>query len=358
MVKVAITTNIPAPYRVDFFEYLNQHDKNYRFYIIYAKHSEENRKWNVKEEQLTNSYFLKSKTITIRGNHDDRFIHVPFGLFDILNSIKPDYVIASEYNILAIQSLVWCKLKKIPFFNLTDGTLTSEKNIGWLQKKIRKIIIGNAQGYIASSTKAKEKLLYWNAPKDKIVISFLTEDSKAFKSIKREPVPGRILYVGSFIKRKGLDLLFYALSKVKEPYEMILVGNGTNEQIMTLTKLAEKLKIQNRIRWVGYKEGMALVEEYAKANLFVLPTREDCFGLVLLEAAFTGVPIVSSIYADAAYDIITENNGCLIDPYNDEEFARSISLWLHKTSTESVYEKFSFYNAAKALISTLVNDEQ
>lgn len=59
-----------------------------------------------------------------------------------------------------------------------------------------------------------------------------------------------------------------------------------------------------------------LLEEYQKAQIFVLPTREDCFGLVLLEALCAEVPIISSKYADGAYDVIDEGKNAICIRYN------------------------------------------
>ena len=83
--------------------------------------------------------------------------------------LKPEYVIAWEYNFAAVQSLIWCKKNGIPFIHLTDGTLYSERNINIIQKIMRKIIINNSDAAIASSTKAKEKLISWGMNENRCV---------------------------------------------------------------------------------------------------------------------------------------------------------------------------------------------
>ncbi|MFR8313286.1 MAG: glycosyltransferase [Ruminococcus sp.] len=98
---------------------------------------------------------------------------------------------------------------------------------------------------------------------------------------------------------------------------MRIVGNGTDKEIEELKTRIKNANLLGKVEFCGFKQGKDLLEEYQYASVFVLPTREDCFGLVLLEAACTGTPIVTSKYADGAYDIITENvNGSIIDPYN------------------------------------------
>lgn len=105
-------------------------------------------------------------------------------------------------------------------------------------------------------------------------------------------------------------------------------------------------------------KGMDLINEYQCASVFVLPTREDCFGLVLLEAACAGVPVVTSKYADGAYDIVNEDvNGIIVDPYNAEEFGNAISHVLRNQEKygidEEICEKFSFKSVSKGYIDAL-----
>ena len=325
MSKVAIITNIPAPYRVDLYYYLQTHVKEHEFFIIYTSRNEDNRAWNIQEEKLLNTRILESRILKLKNKLDTRYIHLPGNIGKELNSIQPDIVAAEEYNPSALQGMWWAKLHGKKFIHWTDGTLYSERNIGTVQKLTRKIICSNADACIASSTKAKEKLLAWGVPEEQIFISLLTVDISKYRGLVRKPVPGRILYVGSMIPRKGLDLLLDALKYVTVPFELRIVGNGTQEEIAGLNAIAQTNGITDQVVFCGFKQGDALTEEYAKAQVFVLPTREDCFGLVLLEAMCAGVPIVASKYADGAYDVIAEGeNGYIEDPFQPELFGNAI----------------------------------
>ena len=102
-----------------------------------------------------------------------------------------------------------------------------------------------------------------------------------------------------------------------------------------------------------------LLEEYQKAQIFVLPTREDCFGLVLLEALCAEVPIISSKYADGAYDIVNEGkNGILVDPYDSKEFGSTINKVLKKEvsldgKNNIIAGKFTFDEVSKVYINAI-----
>lgn len=326
MNKVAFITNIPSPYRVDLFHYIQTHVTDFSFHVIYTSRNEDNRCWDIPEEKFINTHILESRIIKIRNKLDARYIHLPGAVGKSLSEIMPDVVIAVEYNPAALQALFWCRTHGKKFIHLTDGTLHSERNINPVQKLTRKIICGSADACIASSTKAKEKLLAWGVAEEKIFISLLTVDISPYRGLERTLVPGRLLYVGSMIPRKGLDLLVDALPYVKEAVELRIVGNGTEDQIQELKQTAAEKGVADKLTFCGFLQGEALLEEYRKAQVFVLPTREDCFGLVLLEAMCAGVPIVASKYADGAYDTVIEGeNGYIADPFNPEDFSEAIS---------------------------------
>ncbi len=357
MSKVVIVTNIPSPYRVDLFYYMQTHITEHEFHVIYTSRSEDNRQWNIDDEKLLNSHILEAKVIKIKKEMDNRYIHLPANIGKTLSEIKPDVVIAFEYNPAALQSLLWCRLHGAKFIHLTDGTLNSERNIGKVQKLSRKLIINSADACIASSTKAKEKLLSYGVSEEKIFLSLLTVDQELYKNLERIDVPGRLLYVGSMIKRKGLDLLIDALQYVESDWNLHIVGNGSAEEKVELEELAKNEGIDSKIQWCGYREGSELLKEYQEAQMFVLPTREDCYGLVLLEALYARVPIVSSIYADGAYDIVHEN-GVLADPFDAKAFGKAIDMVLNdKTYYDSALNedmtRFAFSEVTKVYVAAV-----
>lgn len=351
--KVLLITNIPAPYRVDLFYYMMKKVNEFELRVLYTNAGEDNRRWGVDEAKLINSTILESRVVKLRTRYDWRYVHFPKDFNKTIDKLNPDIIIGVEYNSAAIKSLKWARNHKIPYIHLTDGTLLSERGINIVQKLSRKYIIGKAQTYIASSTKAKEKLEYWGADSDKIKLSLLTTNIENYLWGERNPQKGRILYVGSTAERKGLDLLIGALSLVKSACELVVVGNADNAETEMLKMLASEKKVN--IQWLGFKEGPELVEEYKKADIFVLPTREDCFGLVLVEAMAAGLPILSSKYADGAYDIIKSGvNGEMADPYDEVGFAKAIEDMLGNSdkyhADGDIIQKFQFESVSKAYI--------
>ena len=358
--RIVIITNIPAPYRVDFFDYLQKHYQEYKFTIVYSSHNEDNRSWEIEQEKMQNSIFLESKTIKIKKKMDMRYVHIPWGVGKLLKELDPDVVVGSEYNPTILLALHYCKRHKMPFVSWTDGTLFSERNFGKVQLWSRKHVIRRADSYIASSSKAKEAQVYYGALEEKCHISYLTVDVDQYVQKPQGKGNGKILCVGSLIERKGIDLLLKALSELREPYDLFIAGTGEEKE--SLEKLAQELKIDDKIHFLGHLNRAELLKHYADSDLFVLPTREDCFALVILEAMCSGLPIICSKYADGAYDLLeNEKNGFVIDPYDTKKFRECIQRILKdkeiqknmRKESEKIIEKFRFENVSKVYMEAI-----
>jgi glycosyltransferase involved in cell wall biosynthesis len=114
---------------------------------------------------------------------------------------------------------------------------------------------------------------------------------------RANPQPGpsgfRLVYAGQFIRRKGLDDLFAALGSLRDVgWTLIMIGSGPHGD--PLKRLAESLEIADRIEWHGPKEPERVPRWIAGADLFVLPSHWDGWGVVINESLAVGVPVVCS----------------------------------------------------------------
>lgn len=346
MKKLIIITNIPSPYRVDFFYYLQQNVEDYEIHIVYASRNEDNRSWNIEGDKLQNSHFLDSWTLKIPYRYDTKYIHISKGVGAVLKKLKPDVVVGSEYNPTILQAVWYCVRHQIPYVSWTDGTLYSERNINVIQRKLRRYVVSHAVSFIGSSTKSREAQIAYGAAPERCFISFLTVDLEKYKVRPEKGEAGRLLCVGSLIERKGVDLLLQALAGIEMPFTLALVGSGPEEE--RLRKLAEELKIQDRIEFLGYLQLDELRQQYAESSIFVLPTREDCFALVILEAMCAGLPVICSKYADGVSDLVEDGvNGVIVDPYDTERFKNQIESLLQEPERAAHMGQASFQKLKK-----------
>ena len=354
--RVAIITNIPSPYRVGQFINLQNKIPEYEFYFVFSDIGDKERSWDVNLDGLRNVVFLNSKPLMIKIKSEVRGYYLSLGVFKTLNSISPDAVIVCEYNMISIQAFLFCKIKKKKVISMTDGTLNAEKNFGKLRKSLRRLMIPRADMCIASSTKSKELQMHYGAKEDRIIIAYLTVDIGYFRFKREEYHSNKLLFIGSLIERKGIDLLLKALSLVNKDYTLTIVGDG--EEKSRLVDYVEQNGMKEFVEFVPFKQKEKLSEIYNTHDIFVLPTREDCFGLVINEAMAASMPVISSCYADGTYDLVIDGeNGYIVNPYDSVKFANTIEKLIDnyelvekmgKASYE-IINNFSFDRTSEAI---------
>lgn len=147
-----------------------------------------------------------------------------------------------------------------------------------------------------------------------------------------------ILYVGRLEKRKGLKYLleaYRALSQVRPETQLIIAGDGPDRQ--KLEELANNRHLPN-VRFLGFvsdEKKLALLRE---ATVFCSPALYgESFGIVLLEAMATGVPIVAG--DNPGYNAVLKGRGALslVNPKHTKEFARKLELMLFDTELRQLW---------------------
>ncbi len=366
MKRLLIVTNQPAPYRVDFFIYLQEkYGSEFDIHVLFSTGNESSdRKWKADEDRLKNKIFLKSKVVKLRSSFDTSEKVITYGTTRELNRLRPDAVICSEYNFTVLIVKHWCNVHKVPFISWTDGTRFSERHIKPHQKLFRKYVIKNSSGFIASSTASKENQIFLGAESDKILISELAVDIRRYANAGKKYKPNNTLIaVGGLIERKGIDLLLKALALISDvDWKLKLIGDGP--EAPNLRSLAAELGILDHVEFCGFRSGDALTEAYESSGVFVFPTREDCFGLVTLEAMCCALPSIVSKYADSSYDLLENlESGVIIDPYDTERFSAvlrkvllddALKLSMSQKAKAKSYE-FSFVNTAPPFIEAARN---
>jgi glycosyltransferase involved in cell wall biosynthesis len=128
-------------------------------------------------------------------------------------------------------------------------------------------------------------------------------------------VPGRVLYVGRLEQMKGVDTLLQAFQDVHRRNtgaHLHVVGSGSLEA--ALRAQAEKLRLGESVRFLGYKSSYELLTEYAQAEVFCGLSRSEALGNVFLEAQAAGCAVVATSVGGIPDAIQNGRNGLLIAP--------------------------------------------
>jgi glycosyltransferase involved in cell wall biosynthesis len=131
-----------------------------------------------------------------------------------------------------------------------------------------------------------------------------------------------VLCVCRFYSRKRIDVLLHAAARLKARIpglEVRIVGGGP--EALRLRRLWEALRLQGTVRWLGDVTAAQLAAEYNCAEVFCLPSIQEGFGIVFLEAMAAGKPIVAA-RAAAVPEVV--RHGLLVERENDEALAEGI----------------------------------
>ncbi|NJE43404.1 glycosyltransferase family 4 protein [Thermococcus sp. GR6] len=162
-----------------------------------------------------------------------------------------------------------------------------------------------------------------------------------------------VLYVSRMSYRKGPQVLINAFSKIEDA-TLILVGSG--EMLPFLKAQAKFLKMEDRVRFLGYVESSLLPKLFGMADVFVLPSiTAEAFGIVILEAMASGIPVVATDVGGIPEIIKESESGLLVPPgnelslrdaiqklLNDEELAK----WFGSNGRKAVEERYSWKKVA------------
>jgi glycosyltransferase involved in cell wall biosynthesis len=139
----------------------------------------------------------------------------------------------------------------------------------------------------------------------------------------------RLLFVGQCIWRKGLDQLLVALASMPPstpPWVLDVIGSGG--EVAVFMQLAEKLDLVDRVHFRAVVKSPALEQFYLRADLVIVPSRWDGWGMAVNEALFAGVPVMATDRCGAS-SVIKDLPRCVVLPAkHTEEWPEYLAEWL------------------------------
>ena len=174
-------------------------------------------------------------------------------------------------------------------------------------------------------------LMPWIEEKTILIPNMIREDMFLPPGVPRTTDPFVFIWAGRLEHVKGLDVLLEAIKILKTrtnaAFSVRLAGKGSlrNE----LNKQAAALEVNHQVHFLGRISREEMQKEMQGANCFVLPTRYEAFGAVLIEAMATGLPVIATRSGGPDH-IVTKENGLLIDPDHAEQLAGAMEQMMKK----------------------------
>jgi len=146
-------------------------------------------------------------------------------------------------------------------------------------------------------------------------------------SVRRQRDELFILTVGRYVPDKGLEFGIEAFARVKKRFPLRklryeMVGYGSEEE--KLRRLIQQLRLEDSAILVGPKDYAGVIERLYAADLFLLPSRVEALGTVLLEAQAAGLPIVSTDTGSLRFSVVPDRSAFLVPTADPDALAEAL----------------------------------
>lgn len=316
--RVLFLTNIPSPYRVDFFNELGKKcDLTVLFEAQIAK--SRNTKWKSEDAKYFNAVNMKG----LRVGDAEAFCPK---VISYLSREKYDIIVVGMYSTpTAMLAIEYMRLKKIPFFISSDGG--TKKDDKGIRHWVKQHFIQAADAWLSTGKLTDEYLIYYGANPEKIfrypftsvkeseILSnpLTSSEKKVYKELLGVKEKVMVLSVGRFIHIKGYDLILQACKNIDNNIGVYIIGGVPTEEYLSLKN---ELGLEN-VHFIDFMVKSELADYYKAADVFVLPTRGDAWGLVINEAFAFGLPVITTDKCVAGCEMITDQDLGEILPINE-----------------------------------------
>ncbi|MEW5857804.1 MAG: glycosyltransferase family 1 protein [Cyanobacteriota bacterium] len=242
--------------------------------------------------------------------------------------------------------------------------------------EVERKVLETAERIVATSPQEKEHMRSLVSAKGSIDIIPCGTDIRKFGSVTREaarqqlgidPDTQVVFYVGRFDRRKGIETLVRAVGKSQMRQQgnlKLFIGGGSRPgqsdgiERDRIEKIVGELGLQDITSFPGRLGDDTLPVYYAAADVCVVPSHYEPFGLVAIEAMASGTPVVASDVGGLQFTVVPEETGLLAPPKNDAAFAAAIDRilanpeWRHQLGKKArvrVEKMFSWDGVASQL---------
>ena len=321
MKKILFLSNYVSPYRVQFYNELSRFaDVTVICYNGKKQQAIREDSWfqegNFRQIQL-------EKCVFSRGEDGQLCLDViswlsrPFDAVVLCGYSSPTQMLA----------MAWLRLHRIPFYLEVDGGLVRKESE--LKYRYKKLLVSSTTWWISSGEHTTDYLCHYGAKRDRV---FRYPFTSLWQKEIPEAVPGEeekcrlrrqlglpeekiVLYAGRYDPKKGMDDLLHCVPRLDRSYGFCFVGG---EPTAEHRRFCQEHDLRN-VHFVGFQSKQGLHRYYCAADVLVLPTKSDVWGLVLNEAMACGLPVITTDQCVAGLELIRDGENGYIVPVDDNE---------------------------------------
>jgi glycosyltransferase involved in cell wall biosynthesis len=336
--RLALITEIISPYRIPLFNALAKQGDVDLHVIFLAETDPDLRQWKVYKDEIKFSYQVLPSWRKRVGRYNWLLNR---GLGSALSAFAPDVVLCGGYNYVASwQALLWSRMKQVPFLLWSESNVQDIRRAHEIVEFAKSEFLSRCSGFVVPGRSAGDYLRAHKVREESIFAAPNAVDNELFATAALEArrnagmrrtelsLPKRYcLFVGRLIREKGVFELLSAYAKldkaIREQVGLVLVGDGAERN--HLEAFASTIS-PGSVIFPGFAQRELLSCYYALAEVLILPTYSDPWGLVVNEAMACGLPVIVSKVAGCAADLVKENwNGLLTLPRDESSLLTAIT---------------------------------
>lgn len=327
--RVTIVSPEPTPYRAPLLDRVAE-QAELELTVVYAATTVAGRTWSGAD---------RDDAVVLRGvripgarrilRHD---YPVTAGIFRALRVAQPDVVVVSGWSTFAAQAAIaWCRTRHVPFVLLVESHDLDRRG-SWrrlVKGSVVPPIVRGAAGVLVVGSAARDSVISHGARPERVRVFANTVDVPLWEE-RAERLRERrrdlraalgagdtdvvVLSAARLAREKGLETLVRGVATAGDrALSLVIAGSGPREH--DLTALAGELGV--RFRLLGELPEERLAEAYVAADVFALLSLHEPWGVVVNEAAASGLPLVLSNYVGAARDLLREGENGFVVPAGD-----------------------------------------
>lgn len=241
---------------------------------------------------------------------------------------RPDLIHAQSALPGGAAGLKLWKDRRIPYL-LTEHSsrVLGDELRGWEAERIRRVMeeaqeVSAVSGAVANALSALGQGVTVHVIPNMVDTGFFTLPPGGRD--RSDAPPFRFLAAGNLHPKKGFDVLVQAFALAFDPsdeVELVIAGRGSEER--ALRSLATELSVGDRVRFPGFLSRDELRQRMWRSDTFVLSSRRETFGIVLIEAMATGLPVIAT-RSGGPQELVIESAGRLCDSGEPGSLARAM----------------------------------
>lgn len=267
----------------------------------------------------------------------------PLPYLKLIGSRRPALVHA-HFGVEAVYALPLAHKLRVPLvttFHGFDATLSAKalltsRSPSWINYALlRGQLARKGDIFLCVSEFIRQRVVELGFPAERTYVHHIGIDTESISPREKKDEKPLVLHVARLVEKKGTEYLIRAFSKIAHVFpeaELIIIGDGPLRSSLEL--LAEKLKVQSQIKFIGAKSHKEVIAMMRRSAVLAIPSitarNGDTEGLpmVTLEAAALGIPVIGTRHSGIPEAIIDSQTGFLVAERDIDSLAERIYILL------------------------------